>query len=204
MEGNRPWMIWYFITLLYFNKQKKLFPPRKRWKSLNRSIYLFVVTYYDYLDKITIDKVKKSLESSRLFGTIACLSPLYGAANRIWTGDLFLTKEVLYLLSHSSIILTHDTFFNVTLCYYIWNDKNCQAEKTLNDKIFKTIFYFCSKPSFLEKRQPQKFWRYRPYSLESSMERRYPPFFLKSDGRNETPVCSCNLYPISLIQRATL
>ena len=26
----------------------------------------------------------------------------FGAANRIWTGDLFLTKEVLYLLSHSS------------------------------------------------------------------------------------------------------
>ena len=26
-----------------------------------------------------------------------------GAANRIWTGDLVLTKDVLYLLSHSSI-----------------------------------------------------------------------------------------------------
>ena len=28
----------------------------------------------------------------------------YGAANRTWTGDLVLTKDVLYLLSHSSML----------------------------------------------------------------------------------------------------
>ena len=51
---------------------------------------------------------------------------LNGAANRTWTGDLVLTKDVLYLLSHSS-----NCFLNVTrllshsskldlLNYYNW------------------------------------------------------------------------------------
>ena len=38
-------------------------------------------------------------------GALACLEmSVNGAANRIRTGDLVLTKDVLYLLSHSSIL----------------------------------------------------------------------------------------------------
>ncbi len=36
---------------------------------------------------------------------------VFGAANRIRTGDLVLTKDVLYLLSHSSVLHNYNIFF---------------------------------------------------------------------------------------------
>ena len=45
----------------------------------------------------------------------------YGAANRIRTGDLFLTKEVLYLLSHSSMPLFWVLFIKLIFMAF-WAD----------------------------------------------------------------------------------
>ena len=52
-----------------------------------------------------------------------------GAADQTWTGDLILTKDVLYLLSHSSV------FVNAQLLYWIRrNMSNEMSNKTKSRK----------------------------------------------------------------------
>ena len=59
-----------------------------------------------------------------------------------------------------------------------------QPKKRVKEKNFYSLFVaLLAKASRLENLHPQKSCRYSPYFLESSIERKYPPFFLKSEKR---------------------
>ena len=59
-------------------------------------------------------KALKTLEKSRVFRLRATKHEFCGAANQIRTGDLILTKDVLYHLSHSSIA-DNENYYNVNI-----------------------------------------------------------------------------------------
>ena len=64
----------------------------------------------------------------------------YGAANRIRTGDLFLTKEVLYLLSHSSMPLFWVLFIKLIFMAF-WADLVLTKETVnLTQRNHSTLF----------------------------------------------------------------
>ena len=69
---------------------------------------------------------------------------LSGAATRIRTGDLILTKDVLYQLSHSSIT---QGYFLVTLDYYSKYFRVCQYifQKNFRISVFFTSGYYFSR-----------------------------------------------------------
>ena len=62
----------------------------------------------------------------------SCLRRIFGAATRIRTGDLILTKDALYLLSYSSGSLSYfDIITNKSLFVNTENEKN---------KLFSGVF----------------------------------------------------------------
>ena len=91
--------------------------------------------------------------------------PIYGAANQIWTGDLVLTKDVLYLLSHSSITIKVHTFALFRANPLILYVKRLSMSNNFARKIYKNFFivppfsvrhriFKCRKSLLQQKRQP--------------------------------------------------
>ena len=67
--------------------------------------FLYSLDYIILFDIKQETKMKRQKTNPAKKPEIALLRGSFGADNRIWTDDLFLTMEALYLLSYTSIFI---------------------------------------------------------------------------------------------------